>query len=269
VRARIPGGNASCSFRTQQLGLLHLIDHYDVPAILKLDPDSLVIGAGAFELASARFAADPQLGVLGTTDRDASGAATDYRFSMWMAHTELRWSRRWRRLARRARKHASPLSFAQGGAYFMAPRAVSAAREQGVLPFRQPAWSLLTEDLTTDLVMQAAGFRVASFGAPGDPIASDTRALPLEPVEALEGGFKVVHSVRSTPAGMPESEVRAFFEAARARARESAPAPAPAAAPAAERGERESAPAPPADAGEHGSDDLLVGEEHGQRADPE
>jgi hypothetical protein len=217
VRARVPGGNASCSFRTQQLGFLHLLDHYDVPVILKLDPDSLVIGSGAFELAGARFEADLRLGVLGTTDRNASGATTDYRFSVWMAHTEFRWSRRWRRLARRARARVTPLRFAQGGAYFVAHRALEAARKQGVLPFRQPGWSLLTEDLTTDMVIQAAGFRVGSFGAPGDPVASDTTTLPIEPHEALANGVKVVHSVRGTPSGASEVEIRRFFAAARAR----------------------------------------------------
>jgi hypothetical protein len=248
VRARVPGGNASCSFRTQQRGFLHVLEHYDVPVILKLDPDSLVIGSGGFELARARFDADPGLGVLGTTERDASGTATDYRFSVWMAHTEFRWSWRWRRLANRARRRVNPLRFAQGGAYFVARRALEAAREHGVLPFRQPAWSLLTEDLTTAMVIQAAGFRVGSFGAPGDPVASDTTSLPIEPREALERGVKVVHSVRGTPSGASEAEVRRVFAAARA-----APPRSASAAP----------PEPLA----HDGDDLVVGREHRHGAD--
>lgn len=217
VRARIPGGNASCSYRTQQLGLLHLLNHYDVPVILKLDPDSLMIGHGAFDLAIARFAADPRLGELGTTDRNASGALTDYRFSVWMAHPEIRWSRRWRHLVGLARQRAGHLRFAQGGGYFVARRAFDAARDQRLLPFRQPSWSLLTEDVVTGLIIQAAGYRVDSFGAPGEPIASDTRMMPVEPQTAVEHGFKVVHSVRSTPAGRSEAEVRGFFRAERQR----------------------------------------------------
>jgi hypothetical protein len=227
VRARVPGGNASCSFRTQQLGFLHLLAHYDVPAILKVDPDSLVIGSGAFELARARFDADPTLGELGTTEVDASGARTDYGFSSWVAHEELRWSARWRRLYRLASMRVGELQFAQGGAYFLAPRALAAARTQRLLPFRQPSWSLLTEDFTTGLVVQAAGFRVGSFGAPGDAIASNTRILPLEPAAALEQGVKVIHSVRGTPSGRTETEVREFFRCQRAESAAGPPRPAP------------------------------------------
>lgn len=215
VRARIPGGNASCSFRTQQLGFLHLISNYGVPAILKVDPDSLVIGAGGFELAAERFASDVGLGLLGTTETDAAGLQTDYGFSSWVAHTELRWSARWRNLYELARTRVGALQFAQGGAYFVAPRALASAREQRLLPFRQPGWSLLTEDFTTDLVVQAAGWKVGSFGAPGDPIASNTQMLPIEPEQALERGVKVIHSVRSTPSGRGEAAVRELFRNAR------------------------------------------------------
>lgn len=215
VRARIPGGNASCSFRTQQLAFLHIIAHYDVPVVLKLDPDALVIDAGSFDQAHAAFTADPSLGILGTTDRDATGAPTDYRFTSWIFHPELRWSGRMRRLLSLARARVGRLSWAQGGAYFLAGAALRAAQRERLLPFRQPAWSLLTEDAVTALVIQAAGFSVGSFGAPGQTIASATTALPIEPEEAVSGGFKVVHSVRGTPSGLDERAVRAFFAARR------------------------------------------------------
>jgi hypothetical protein len=215
VRPTVPSGTALCTFRNNQVGLLHVVRRYDAPTILKTDPDALMIAPGAFALARARFDADPGLGLLGTTDRNASGRATDYRWSGWMAHTELRWSRRLRRLLGEARRRVPDLGFAQGGAYFLAAEAVKAASDRGVIPFRQPAWSLLTEDLITDLVVQAAGYRVGSFGAPGEPIASDTDRLPLEPAQLLDGGFKIAHSVRSTPSGGGEADVRAFFREAR------------------------------------------------------
>jgi hypothetical protein len=225
VRARIPGGNASCSFRTQQLAFLHLLEHYDTPVILKVDPDALMIGRDAFASARARFEKDPALGVLGTTHRDASGAETDYRFSTWMLHPELRWSRRLRSLLAAAQRGVGTVDFAQGGAYFISTAALRSARDRGLLPFAQPAWSLLTEDVITDLVIQAAGFRVGSFGAPGEPIASNTRALPLEPQQAAERGFKIVHSVRASPAGLSEQAVRAFFRERRAQGAPSSGAP--------------------------------------------
>ncbi len=209
VRARVPGGHASCSFRTEQLAFLHLLEHYDAPVVLKLDPDALLIAPGAFSLARARFDEEPSLGVLGRTD-------TDYSFSRWVAHTEVRWSSRLRRLACSARQRRRHLVFAQGGAYFIARRALEAARSQRLIPFRQPGWSLLTEDVMMELIIQAAGFGVGQFGLPIGPIASEPGALPFEPADALALGAKVVHSVRSTPGGASEEEVRSFFRAARA-----------------------------------------------------
>lgn len=216
VRPRVPGGSRYCPFRGLQVGLLHLLENYEVPAILKLDPDALVIGAGSFELAAKRFEADPGIGVLGTTAVQADGSRTDYRFNSWMAHPELRWSRRFRRLVRRAEATPPPY-LAHAGACFYSPRALRAALSQGLLPYRQPAWSLQGDDMTIGLIVRAAGFRVASFGAPGEPIACGHSSLPLEPAEALAQGFKVVHSVRRSPSGLSEEAVREAFRAERTR----------------------------------------------------
>jgi hypothetical protein len=216
VRPAIPSGSSYCAFRTLQAGYLHFARTYEVGAILKVDPDSLLIGAGAFDRAIERFGSDASVGLLGTTEVDATGRPTDYRWAGWMAHPELRWSRRFRRLVDAARGGVWELEFAQAGAYFVSGAAVRAADERGFLAYRQPQWSLQVDDVIMDLVVQAAGFRVASFGAPGEPIASDNLCLPLEPAELLEAGFKVVHSVRSSPAGMSEEDIRAYFHAARA-----------------------------------------------------
>jgi hypothetical protein len=214
VRPLIPSGSSYCAFRTLQAGYLHIARTYQVDAVLKVDPDSLVIAGGAFDEAIARFDADPGLGLLGTTERNAAGRVTDYRWAGWMAHPELRWSSRFRRLVAAARRGVGELEFAQAGAYFVSGTAVRAALERGFLSYRQPQWSLQVDDVIMDLIVQAAGFRVVSFGAPGDPIASDNLSLPLEPAELVERGFKVIHSVRSSPSGMAEDEIRSFFRAA-------------------------------------------------------
>lgn len=215
VRPLIPSGSSYCAFRTLQPAFLHMIRTYEAPVVLKADPDSMVIGEGAFDQAAARFHDDPTLGILGTTEVNATGRTTDYRWAGWMAHPELRWSPRFRRLVRSARAAVGELDFAQAGAYFVSTAALHSALAQGLLPYRQPQWSLQVDDVIMDLIVQAAGYRVRSFGAPGDPIASDTNALPLEPAELLAGGFKLVHSVRSSPAGLTEQEVRRFFGEAR------------------------------------------------------
>lgn len=214
VRPKIPSGSSYCAFRTLQPALLHLIRTYEIPAVLKCDPDSLMIGAGAFDLALERFRSDAHLGILGRTVHGASREPADPRWAVWMAHPELRWSPAFRRLVQAAIKGVSHVNLAQAGAYFLASRAVIAALEQGFMPYRQPQWSLQVDDVIMGLIVQAAGFSIESFDEV-DPIATDTDALPLDPEDLLQGGFKVVHSVRSSPAGMTEPAIRDFFRAAR------------------------------------------------------
>ena len=217
VQPRVPSGSGYCAFRTLQVAILHALRNYEAPVVLKVDPDSLLIASGSIDEAQARFAADRELGILGTTEVNARGEVTDYRWADWMAHPELRWSRRFRRLVGAARAGVPNLGFAQAGAYFARRDALAAALRRGVLPYRQPHWSLQVDDVIVGLVVQAAGYRVRSFGAPGDPIASDTDRLPLEPADLAAEGFKVVHSVHGSPNGLTEHEVREFFRARRSK----------------------------------------------------
>lgn len=211
VQARVPAGSSFCVYHTQHLGFGHILGRYDVPMIMKIDPDSLMIDSGIFAQAAERFAADAELGQLGTTAVNAAGSDTDYRYSTWLAHTELRWSPRFRRLVASAKAAVNPLRFAQAGAYILRPEALRRAHAIGVLPYRQPWWSMQHDDVLIGLFVQAAGYRVGSFGAPGEPIASGFGWIPIEPEEAVAGGFKVVHSVRSSPSGRPEDEIRRYF----------------------------------------------------------
>jgi hypothetical protein len=82
------------------------------------------------------------------------------------------------------------------------------------------------DDVLMGLFVQSAGYRVGSFGAPGEQIASGFGWIPIEPEEAVGGGFKVVHSVRSSPSGRSEDEIRAFFRERRNRSRRSTETPA-------------------------------------------
>lgn len=213
VRPAIPAGTGLCPFHTLQPALIHVVQRYRPSAVLKCDPDTVVIGSGAFDRAIERFRAEPMLGMLGRTVFDAH--PVDPRWVIWMAHPELRWNRSFRRLVRAAATAVPRLDFAQGGAHFISSRAVASALERGLLPYRQPQWSLQGADVLTGLVIQAAGFTVETFG-PHSPIATDTDRLPLEPTDLLEQGAKVVHSVRASPSGMGEQAIRALFAAARA-----------------------------------------------------
>lgn len=215
VRPTVAAGAGVCPFHTLQPALVHLVQHYRVPAVLKCDPDSLVIGAGAFDRAIERFGSEPDLGILGRTVFDPSDPV-DARWAAWMAHPEHRWSRSFRRLVRAATDAAPRLDFAQGGACFFSGPAVRRAIDSGWIPYRQPQWSLQGQDVLIGLIIQAAGFRVEPFGL-DSPIATDTDRLPAEPEELLERGAAIVHSVRSSPGGLDEGAIRAVFRAARGR----------------------------------------------------
>jgi hypothetical protein len=173
-----------------------------------------MIGSGSIDRAIECFRSEPTLGMLGRTVFDAS-EPVDPRWASWMAHPEHRWSLRFRRLVRAAVAAAPRLDFAQGGAHFISGRAVATAIERGLLPYRQPQWSLQGADVLTGLIIQAAGFTVESFG-PDSPVATDTDRLPFDPPELFERGAKLVHSVRGSPSGMDEDAIRALFQAARA-----------------------------------------------------
>lgn len=213
VRPLVASGTGICPFHTLQPALIHLVRRYGVPAVLKADPDTLVIGSGAFDIAIERFRSDPQLAALGRTIFDPSHPV-DARWAMWMAHPEVRWSRRFRRVVRAAVASVPRLDFAQGGASFYSGPAVSTAVERGVLPYRQPQWSLQGNDVMLGLLLQAAGFSVKPFG-PDTPISTGTDRLLFEPQELVERGVKVVHSVRGSPSGLDEDSIRGLFRAAR------------------------------------------------------
>jgi hypothetical protein len=211
VRPGIAAGTGIAPAHALQPALLHLVEHYGLPAVLKCDPDSLVVGSGAFDEAIERFASRPQVGIVGRTVFD-SVPPVDPRWVIWMAHPELRWSRGLRRLVGAAVAAVPRLDFAQGGACFFSGAAVAAAIECGLFPYRQPQWSLQGHDVLIGLILQAAGFTVEPFG---DSISTDTDRLLFDPPELLARGAKIVHSVRGSPSGLDEAAIRAFFRAAR------------------------------------------------------
>jgi hypothetical protein len=213
VRPLIAAGSGICPFRTLEPALIHLVQRYGLPAVLKCDPDTLVIGSGAFDQAVERFRSTPRLGIVGRTVFDTS-YPVDARWARWMAHPEHRWSPRFRRLVRAAASNASRLDFAQGGACFLSGPAVRTAIDHGLLPYHQPQWSLQGQDVLIGLIIQAAGYAVEPFGEPS-PIATDTDHLLLEPLELIQRGAKIVHSVRSSPSGMAEDSIRTLFRTAR------------------------------------------------------
>ena len=101
-----------------------------------------------------------------------------------------------------------------GGSYIHSFRAADDTYTRGW--FDQPyfATSLLGEDHIMSLLAVAAGYRIADFGGPDDPLALKWRGLPAHPEELLANKKLVTHSVRSWE-NMTEDEIRGIFRAAR------------------------------------------------------
>jgi hypothetical protein len=213
VRPRWPTGGPPRQSSAMALALRTILETYDADVICKLDVDALLTGPGLAEAAAEAFAADPQLGVLGTVGVRADGVPEDYTYDAWLLDHECRWSATVRDRVRRARAGTYVGEKVHGGVYVMSRGALEAMDATGDLDAVPPWWSQIPEDLWITLGVCAVGQRLASWGAPGDPIACASKFLPVPLDEIPSRGVLAVHSVRRGPAGEPEAEVRARLRA--------------------------------------------------------
>jgi len=209
VRARWPTGGPPRLSPPLALGFRTALERFDFDVVCKLDTDALVTGPGLTERAAAAFADDPSLGLLGGVKTRADGQPDDYSYDRWVLEREARWSRRVRERLRRAHAGAYDGSKVHGGVYLISRRALDAMHAAGDLHRDPPWWSQIGEDLWFTLGVAAAGLRAGSWGAPGDPLASASKWLPVPLDEIRSRGVLAAHSVRRGSDGEPESAVRA------------------------------------------------------------
>lgn len=206
-------------------GYRHALAVASFDVLLRLDADALVIGPGLEDLARARFAAEPGLGMLGSYRHDMTGAVRDWSPAARAlgAACGLRGLRRpaLRRMLRRLRDEALANGYLAGehplgGAYLHSAAAVRAIAARGWLDLPGLAASDLGEDHLFALLTVAAGFTIADFGGPRDPMALRWRGLPASPADLLARNKLVTHSVRYWD-DLDERSIRAAFAARRAR----------------------------------------------------
>jgi hypothetical protein len=206
-------------------GYRWVLSRYEPRIVLRLDADALLIGHGLESKAEQVFVSDPAVGLLGSYRigpdgglRDSSWAATRLRAEVGLRgfrHPRCRSHlRRFLELAR-SRGYVDGES-ALGGAYIHSYEAAARIHERGW--FKQPwlASSRLGEDHLMALLTVAAGYRIADFGGPADPLAIKWEGLPAHPSDLLASGKVVTHSVRSWH-GLDETDIRRVFGQARAR----------------------------------------------------
>lgn len=215
IRGRWPSGGPPRQAPFQARIFEAVRRRYDFDVLIKMDTDAIVTGPGLGARAAEEFARHSELGALGSLGVRGDGVLEDYSYDAWTLAHSRRWSRTVRRLLARARGNGYDGPRPHGGVYILSRAALDVASADGLLALDPPLWSLIPEDLWFSLVVAAAGFRLASFGAPGEPLVSASHYLPLPKEEVLSSGKLAVHSVRRGSAGESEEELRRFFRAAR------------------------------------------------------
>ena len=206
-------------------GYRWLLERYEPSMVLRLDTDALLIGAGLEAAAEQAFARDPGVGLLGSYRIGPDGKRRD---NSWAAHqiraeAGLRGLLRPKRRAsirghlRSARKHGyTDGDHVLGGAYIHSYPALSRIYKNGWLDEPWMATSHIGDDHFFSMLTMAAGYRIADFGGPSDPMALRWRGMPAHPADLLATGKLVTHSVRSWQ-DLGEQQIRAIFAQARAR----------------------------------------------------
>jgi hypothetical protein len=219
---RAPGGLGGLWVKIAA-GYEWLLGRYDTDLILRLDVDALIIGTGIEEHATKEFANNREVGLLGSYRVGADGGLRDWSWPARRVRVETGFrglrhpsSRmRLRELVALARQNAYVYGeHALGGSYIHSQEAAHDIYAKGW--FNEPSFatSKLGEDHIMALITVAAGYRIADFGRPEDPMALRWKGLPSHPDELLANKKLLTHSVRSWET-LTEFEIRAIFRAAR------------------------------------------------------
>jgi hypothetical protein len=217
-----PGGQGGLWVKLAA-GYRWVLERYEPRIILRMDADALLIGRGLGKIAEERFSIAPDVGLLGSYRTGPDGRPRD---PSWAAHaisaeTGLRGLlypkarstlRTWLNLAR-SHGYVDGESVL-GGAYIHRYEAAHKIYQMGW--FNQPwlASSKLGEDHIMSLLTMAAGYGIDDFSRPVDPMAVKWQGLPAHPIDLLNAGKLVTHSVRYWD-DLTERQIREIFGRAR------------------------------------------------------
>lgn len=202
-----------------------ILERFHPGILLRLDADALILRAGIESAAEEVFASQPHVGLLGSYRIASDGGVRDFSPAVHLLRLETGWRgllhpklrAGLQRQIRLAREHGYvDGENVLGAACIHSYQAANAIYERGWfnLPWIEP--SGLGDDHIMSLLTVAAGYRLADFGGPMDPLALKWRGLPEHPAELLMKGKLVTHSVRSWN-DLTEHEIRGIFAQARTR----------------------------------------------------
>lgn len=221
---RITRGALFCK---QIQALKHLVRHYRFDVLLRMDTDALMIGDAPHEDVLAFMKARPDVGMVGAFKRRgdgsdktaalaAKGRQLTREMSLSRAVTHPGLVRTLRFLVRCAEKHGYVRGdMCTGGAVFLAPHAIAAMHERGLLDLDGLQHCRLMDDALLALLCYASGYRLADLPDERDVLAITWRGLPMPVGELVAKNKKIVHPVKDEDAAV-EPAIRAFFQARRA-----------------------------------------------------
>ena len=207
-------------------GYSWLLDTFKPRMILRLDADALMLGPGIEAAAERVFDEFATAGLLGSYSIGPDGGARDFLPVAHTLHAETGFPGFLHPRRRSSLRHYVGLArnagyvdgeHALGGAYIHSYAAAFSLYSNGWLNQPWLATSKLGEDAIMALLTRAAGYRIADFGGPADPMALRWRGLPAHPAELLAQRKLVTHSVRSW-GDLTERQIRTIFAEARASA---------------------------------------------------
>jgi hypothetical protein len=219
---KAPGGYGGLWVKLAK-GYSWVLDRFQPRTILRLDADAVMLGHGLEDAAEEMFSQNPKVGLLGSYRfrpdgelRDFAPAARDLRFYAGVGgllHPRCCIGlRQYLRLAR-ANGYVDG-EHAQGGAYIHSFESAYWMYQNGWFDQAWFAGINTGEDIIMALLTKAAGYDIADFGGPSDPLALEWRGLPAGPCELLAKGKLVTHSVRFWHQ-MTEQQIRSIFADAR------------------------------------------------------
>ena len=201
----------------------YALERFNFDVLLRLDADALIIGPRPEEDALTKFAAEPELGLLGSFRVRSDGVTRSMASAAKLLRHEAGWlgirnpprRRTLRNWLIEARTHGyADGEHALAAAYFHRRECVDDIARRGWFDRAPLNSSKLGDDHLISLLTVAAGWRLGDFGGPDDILALRWRGLPIHPEELLLRQKKITHSVRAW-GDMDERAIRAKFAAAR------------------------------------------------------
>lgn len=205
---------------TLSLAFRHVLDHYRFNALLRLDTDALIIGTAPEQQAIHLFKQDAQTGMAGQYPLDYDGNPWDiswpqkqiiaytgtYRFFRRPVTHSILWLHYRKALKNGYRTGESVF----GGACFFSEACLQLLREKGLLPNYQLKNLVLEEDHLFSLLVTSVGMKLGDLSSGYGSLGCAWLDLPASPLELLQGGKKIIHSVRRWKE-MDEETIRDFF----------------------------------------------------------